>query len=67
MDFEKAGKREESVKMIGYLSTIIIFSIMFYFILSFTKKIPDSWNYFNILILVIIIILTSKVLERLLK
>jgi len=67
MDFEKAGKREKIVKNLGYFSIVIIFSIMFYFILSFTKKIPNSWNYFHVLLIVIGIIIVSRLLKELLK
>ncbi len=67
MDFEKAGKREKIVENIGYITTILIFSIIFYLVLSYLKKIPESWNYLYILGIVLLVILASKLLSRVLK
>jgi hypothetical protein len=55
MDIFREEKTINPGKIGGYLITLLLFSLVLFFILKITKKMPDSWNYFHILILSAII------------
>jgi len=45
---------------IGYFTMFFIFSIILYFILKITHKLPAYWDYSYILLITILIVLTGK-------
>ena len=53
MDFNKENQTnvEKTGKKIGFVIMFLIFSIILYFILKFTGKIPESWTYLHIFLL----------------
>lgn len=60
-------KKTKGFKIVGYLITFFIFSVILYFILSYFEKIPDDWNYLHVLALSIGIVIISKLLNRVLS
>jgi hypothetical protein len=60
MKFEKKDRVFSFSKNLGYLLMLLVFSIILYFVLSFFDKIPESWGYFHILIISVLIIFIGK-------
>ena len=60
MKFEKRDNEYILGKYFGYFLMLIIFSIILFFVLSFFKKIPESWNYFYVFFMSVFIVLIGK-------
>lgn len=57
---EEKDEEFKSGENLGYLLMFLVFSIVLYFVLSYFKKIPESWSYFHILFISVFIILIGK-------
>ncbi len=55
MNFENNNNSKKIGKVAGFLITFLIFSIILFFILKFFDKIPESWEFYNVLIIPIIL------------
>ena len=68
MDFEKKVSPQKNVGIIvGFISMFLIFSTILYYTLKITEKLPLPWNYFDVLLVVFVIIIIGKVLGGILK
>ena len=45
---------------IGYILSYIIFTTLLFFILSWLNKLPIFWNYFHVMILTFLIVMSGK-------
>ena len=66
MDFNK-NKTNKIGEIIGYFIMYIIFTVVLYFILKLTDKLPQSFTSFHISLIPLAIVLTSKLISLLLK
>jgi len=67
MNFDE-GKRIEKIGIIsGYILMYLIFTTIFYFILTYFKKIPSSWGYIHVSILSLILMLVGKLIKTYIK
>ena len=57
---EKIGEKT------GFFFMFVIFTTILYFILKILNKIPDSWSYFNVLIITILIVLFGMFIKKML-
>lgn len=53
--------------VLGYGSSYIVFSAIFYFILRLFSRIPENWSFLNILLIFSLIILFSSGIQRFLR
>ena len=67
MKFEKDKTPKKFGKNIGYLVAYFIFTTILYFVLKFFDKIPESWTYFHVMGITLIIAVVGYILGRLLK
>jgi len=61
VEIEKIGKK------IGFVIAYFIFTTILYFILVLLDKLPETWNYFNIMIITFIIFLIGELIREMLK
>lgn len=61
MDSEKLGKK------IGFIVMLFLSSAIFFWILKFVGRLPYKWNYFNILAIVSMALLTGLIIKKALK
>jgi cell division protein FtsW (lipid II flippase) len=61
MDLEKIGEK------FGFVLMFFISATILFFILKILKKMPDSWTYFHVLILVFLVILVGIFIKKWLK
>lgn len=54
-------------KFIGWMGSFLLFSIILYFVLKFSKKIPEAWGYFPIFTICLLIILVGYYLRKIIK
>jgi len=67
MRFEQNKSIEKFGEKIGFITGFFLFTTILYFLLSFLNKLPVSWTYVHIIIIVSLITLTGSVIKRLLK
>ena len=67
MIFKENKKIEYIGKKMGFLFSYALFTITLFFILNFTKKIPDSWTILHVVAITFIITLIGVLLKKLLK
>ena len=67
MGFETKTDEKRISRMIGYLLGYFVFTTILYFILILLDKLPETWNYFNIMIITFIIILIGELTREILK
>lgn len=65
--FEKKKSRGKIVRKIGYLIGFFVFVTILFFILKLLNKLPDSWTYFHVTGIVILIVIVATIFKRLLK
>tara|TARA_Y100000310_G_scaffold39520_1_gene37075 strand:+ start:2435 stop:2647 length:213 start_codon:yes stop_codon:yes gene_type:complete len=58
---------ENAGKGIGFLVTYIIFTLIFFYILSFLGKIPESWTPLHASIITLFLILSGILINLILK
>ena len=67
MIFERNVNIENLGEKLGYIFSYFLFTTVLYMVLTLLKKIPETWTYFNIMIITIIIALTGIIFKKLLK
>ncbi len=61
-------KEERGIgKIVGYVLAYFIFTTLLYFVLIFLKKISESWTYFHIMAITLLIVGFGSLIKRLLK
>lgn len=58
---EKIGERA------GYLASYLLFTTILFFVLKLSNKMPESWDYTNVMLITFIIALIGVIIKRLLK
>ena len=64
---EKENSSKKIIEFVGWIGSYFLFSTILYFALKFLKKLPDTWDYFSILILTASIILVGGFLRKIIK
>ena len=67
MIFEQDKSLEKLGEKLGYVFGYFLFTTVLFFILLLLKKIPETWSYFHVMGITILIIFAGTVLKRLLK
>jgi len=67
MLFEQNNNIEKFGKKIGYIFAYFLFTTILFFILRLLNKIPDSWSYYSIMVITLVIALLGVVIKRFLK
>jgi|TARA_B100002003_G_scaffold247928_1_gene280488 hypothetical protein len=67
MIFEQNKSIEKLGIVLGYTFSYLLFTTILFLILTLVKKIPESWTYFNIMSITIVVALTGIILKRFLK
>ncbi len=58
---EKIGERA------GYSASYLLFTTILFFVLKLSNKLPESWNYLNVMLVTFIIALIGIIIKKLLK
>ena len=67
MIFEENKNIEKVGMMLGYLFSYFLFTTILSFILVVLRKIPESWSYFHVMAITILIAFIGVIIKRLLK
>ncbi|MDP6138642.1 MAG: hypothetical protein QGI89_00890 [Candidatus Woesearchaeota archaeon] len=67
MIFEQNKSLEKLGEKLGYVFGYFLFTTILFFILLLLKKIPETWSYFHIMGITILIALLGVIIKRLLK
>jgi hypothetical protein len=67
MIFEQEKTLEKYGEKAGYVFAYFLFTTVLFFVLTFFEKIPESWSYFTIMGITLIIVLIGVVIKSLLK
>ena len=67
MKFEENKNFEIFGWKIGYLFSYFLFTTALFLILAFLNKLPNNWDYLNIMLITIFIALVGIIFKRLLK
>ncbi|MBI2653406.1 hypothetical protein HYX02_01205 [Candidatus Woesearchaeota archaeon] len=67
MKFEEDKSIGGVGEKIGFVFSYFIFTTILFFILKFTKKLPQAWTYLHIMAITLAIALAGILLKRLLK
>ena len=67
MIFEENKAIEKVGEKLGYVFSYFLFTTILFFILSLLKKIPETWPYFHVMGITILIALIGIGIKRLLK
>jgi len=67
MNFENNNYFEKTGKYFGFILMFFLFSTILYFVLNYTNKIPDSFQYYNIFFITVPIILIGSLIKLFLK
>jgi hypothetical protein len=59
--FEKAGS------VLGYTAAYVMFSAVFFWVLSFAGKLPAHWSFFHVIGITFVIMLLGILIKRLLR
>jgi len=54
-------------KIIGYITGYFLFTTVLYLILTWLDKIPQTWNYFYLALIILFLTLIGALLQRILK
>jgi len=60
---DEKEKNSNLGRYIGYILMFFIFTTILYFLLTILEKLPASWNYFNILLIVLMIVFIGKIIK----
>jgi len=67
MIFEQDKSIEKFGEKAGYVFSYFLFTTILFFILTLLGKIPESWSYFHIMGITILIAFIGFVMERILR
>lgn len=67
MTFEQNKSIKKLGEILGYIFSYFLFTTILFFILVLLKKIPETWNYFHVMGITILIVLIGAIIKRLLK
>ena len=60
-------KAENYGKVAGYLFSFFLLTTILFLILKYTQKLPPTWTYLHIMMIIIVIVLVGSGLGRILK
>lgn len=67
MVFEQNNSIKRFGEKIGYVFAYFLFTTTLFFILKLLNKIPDSWSYYNIMAITLVIALLGIIIKRFLE
>lgn len=67
MIFEQNKSIEKFGQRTGYIFSYFLFTTILFFILTLLDKIPESWSYFRVMGITILIVFIGFLIKRLLK
>lgn len=67
MIFEENKNIEKVGGVVGYLFSYFLFTTILFFILVLLRKIPESWSYFHVMAITILIAFLGIIIKRLLR
>ena len=67
MIFEENRTIEKLGEKLGYIFSYFLFTTILFLILIFLKKIPESWSYFHVMGITILIAVIGIAIRRFLK
>ena len=67
MDSQQEGSAERLGKWVGYASSYLLFTTVFFLVLVFTGRIPQTWSYLHIMAITFVIAVVGVIIKRLLK
>ena len=67
MIFEENKTIEKLGEKLGYIFSYFLFTTILFLILIFLKKNPESWSYFHVMGITILIAISGIVIRRFLK
>ena len=67
MNLESKNIYKKRGRIFGYIVFYFIFTTVLFFILSFTHKLPEKFNYLHIMIITLFILLLGKFIDLILK
>ncbi len=67
MKFEENKSVEKFGEKTGYVFAYFVFTTMLFFILALLKRLPQSWSYFHVMGLTLLIVLIGFGVKRLLR
>ena len=67
LNFDDTKPEEKTGRIFGYVLAYFIFTTLLYFVLTFLKKIPESWTYFHIMAITLLIVGIGSLIKKLLK
>ena len=67
MIFEENKTIEKLSEKLGYIFSYFLFTTILFLILIFLKKIPESWSYFHVMGITILIAVIGIAIRRFLK
>ena len=67
LKFDEKKTEEKYGKIIGYVIAYLIFTTILFFILKVLNKMPESWNYFHIMAITLLIVFVGIFIKKLLK
>ncbi len=65
--FSKNNTLKKTGKLLGFAISFFLFSTIFYFVLTFTEKIPDDWTVFHISVILIGVLIVSYIIKKILR
>lgn len=63
----KEKKATQITQYFAYIVMYIIFTTLLFFALSLTHKLPQTWTYFHIMMITLLIVLIGRLINLLLK
>jgi|ETNmetMinimDraft_2_1059921.scaffolds.fasta_scaffold33417_3 hypothetical protein len=67
MNFEHNRSVEKFGERIGYAFSYFLFTSILFLISNFLNKFPESWTYFHVMLITIIIAIIGALINRFLK
>jgi hypothetical protein len=64
---ERITYLEKNARKTGYLFSYFLMTTLLFFILKFSKRLPDEWNYLNIMVIVAFVAVIGTLIKRGLK
>ncbi len=67
MIFEENKNIEKIGMVLGYIFSYFLFTTILFFILVLLRKIPETWSYFHVMAITILIAFIGVIIKRLLR
>ena len=67
MIFEQNKSIEKFGQRTGYIFSYFLFTTILFFILTLLNQVPDSWSYFHVMGITILIVVIGFAIKRFLK